>query len=269
MQDLSSPSQIFVCTLTGGTVTLTVEPTDTTRTVMTKLREKSGAPTDNLRLVYAGKQLHDSVTMHAYGVGGGCTLQLEGRLFGGMRLYHCTTKANAAAIRRNGFRCGSSGIAGGAIYFAASVEDAARKARENGVVLVCEVDLGTVHDVGHSGDSSLTLAKVRALKPACDSVRIPRNGNPGTEYCVYEASRVRVVGEHADPTHSSPTSSPRISHRQGRRQQFNADDSLDALISMLDDAGLGERGMHGGSGWDPTQTYNYVSPMAAMFHFGY
>ena len=249
MQDLSSPSQIFVRMLTGSTITLAVEPTDTTRSVLAKLRDKSGTPTDSLRLVYAGKQLRDSVTMRAHGVDGGSTLHLEGRLCGGMLLYHCTTKSNAAAIRRNGFRCGSSGIAGGAVYFAASVEEAARKSHYNGVVLVCEVDLGRVLDVGYSGDSSLSLAKVRGLK--CDSVRIPRNGDPGTEYCVYEPSRVRVVGERPDPTHSSPTSSPRIYSRpQGRRPQFNADDSLDAFLCMLEDAGINERGLLD-SGWDP------------------
>jgi hypothetical protein len=248
MQGLSSPSQIFVRMLTGSTITLAIESTDTTLTVLAKLRDKSGTPTDSLRLVFAGKQLHESVTMHAHGVFAGSTLHLEGRLCGGMLLYHCTTKSKAAAIRRNGFRCGSSGIAGGAVYFAASVEDAARKSHYNGVVLVCEVDLGRVHDVGYNGDSSLSLTKVRALN--CDSVRIPRNGDPGTEYCVYEPSRVRVVGERPDPTHSSPTSSPRIySRSQSRRPKFNADDSLDAFLCMLEDAGLSERGMLA-SGWD-------------------
>jgi large subunit ribosomal protein L40e len=197
MQDLASPSQIFVRTLTGSTVTLSVEPTDTTHIVLAKLRDKN-SPTDSLRLVYAGKQLQDSVTMQAYGVSAGSTLHLEGRLCGGMLLFHCTTKENAAAIKRNGFRCGSSGIAGGGIYFAASAEDAARKAHHNGVVLECQVDLGRVHDVGFNGDSSLCLVKVRAQQ--CDSLRIPRNGQPGTEYCVYEPSRVRVVGERRDPT---------------------------------------------------------------------
>jgi hypothetical protein len=234
---------------------------------MAKLRDKSSTPTDSLRFIHAGKQLQDSVTMHEYGVGAGSTLHLTGRLCGGMLLFHCTTKSNADAIRRNGFTCGSSGIAGGGIYFAASVEDAARKAHRNGVVLECQVDLGRVHDVGFNGDPSLCLSKVRAK--GCDSVRIPRNGQPGTEYCVYEPSRVRVVGVRRDPTQSSPTSSPRISSRpQGRRSQFDADDSLDAFIFLLQSAGLGERGFHGSSGWDPTQTYHHISPMAAMFDFG-
>ena len=207
MQDRSSPAQIFVRTLTGSTVTLAVEPTDTTEAIMAKLGEKSGVPTHSLRLVYAGKQLRDHLTLDSLCVYAGSTLHLEGRLFGGMLLYHCTDRSSADSICSSDFRCGSDGIAGGGIYFAVSAQDASRKARRNGVVLECEVNLGSVLDVGFNGDSSLNLARVR--ERGCDSVRIPRNGDPGTEYCVYEPSRVRVVRSLPDPGSCSTSSSSR------------------------------------------------------------
>lgn len=197
MQTTLSSIQIFVKTLSGNTTTLDVNPSDTTIAVKAYLRDKTGFPTQTLRLIFAGKQLRDSCTLQQHGIGWCSTLQLSGSLFGGIRLFHCTSESNAASIRRNGFHCGSSGIVGGGIYFAMSAQDAIRKANANGAVLTCEVDLGRVHDVGFDGDRSLNLSRIRKL--GCDSVRIPRNGEPGTEYCVYEPARVRLVGEHGSP----------------------------------------------------------------------
>ena len=207
MQDRSTAAQIFVRTLSGSTVTLAVEPTDTSEAIMAKLSEKSGMPTHNLRLVFAGKQLRDLLTLDAHCIYAGSTLHLEGRLCGGMLLYHCTDKTSADSICSSNFRCGSDGIAGGGIYFAVSAQDASKKACRNGVLLECEVNLGVVLDVGFNGDSSLNLARV--MGRGCNSVRIPRNGDPGTEYCVYEPSRVRVVRRLSDPGSGSTSGSSR------------------------------------------------------------
>ena len=103
-------------------------------------------------------------------------------------LYHCTSEQNQISIQRNGFRCGSSGLACGGIYFAETAEDARRKAHQTGVVLKCEVELGKVHKLGFHGDESLHGSRLKEM--GCDSVSIARNG---TEYCVYEPHRVRVV----------------------------------------------------------------------------
>jgi ubiquitin len=262
MQNLSAPSQIFVRTLSGSTVTLTVEPTDTTEAIMAKLHDNSGIPNNSLRLIFAGKQLRDSLSLSSYGIDAGSTLHLEGRLCGGMILYHCTTQSNADSIESCGFRCGSSGIAGGGIYFAASVQDASRKAHRNGVVLECEVDLGSVLDVGFDGDSSLSLARVRAK--GYNSVRIPRNGDPGTEFCVYEPSRVRVRRRLSDPGSSSASSTSRQSiSTQSRRSVLSSSDI--ALLSIMEEI-LG--GSDDNAGWDPTRTWHHRSPMFDMFDFG-
>ena len=117
-----------------------------------------------------------------------------------MRLFHCTSKANARKIMAEGFRCGYSGLVGGGIYFAESVHHASRKAHEHGVVLVCDVDLGRVMTVGFNGDPNLRISRLKAV--GYDSVRVPRNG---TEYCVYEPHRVRVVGRRNDPAAEART----------------------------------------------------------------
>ena len=85
MQNTEKGMQIFVKTMTGKTITIETEASDTIENVEAKIRDKERIPSDQPRFIFAGKLIETNTsTIRDIGVKRDDTLRMCGRLNGGV-----------------------------------------------------------------------------------------------------------------------------------------------------------------------------------------
>ena len=75
--------QIFVKCLTGKTITMEVEKTDTIKSIKAKIQDNEGFPLDQQRLIYRGNELKDMHKLERYNIQKEAIIHLVLRLRGG------------------------------------------------------------------------------------------------------------------------------------------------------------------------------------------
>lgn len=113
-------------------------------------------------------------------------------LAGCARLFHQTDSETAEIIlRTQEMKPGTSGLAGGGIYFATSKELTHHKATRKGVILEATVRLGKIKTLDADGDRGMTHSKLQRM--GFDSVCLARQVSSGHEYVVYDSKQVFYI----------------------------------------------------------------------------
>ena len=81
---ICSAMQLLVKTVSGRTLALEVQPTESVESVKKMLQERENVDVDHQRLVFAGKELNDSDAIGTYGISSETTVEMLFKMAGGV-----------------------------------------------------------------------------------------------------------------------------------------------------------------------------------------
>ena len=96
--NLRSDIQIFIKTVTGKTITLEVEPSDTVEKVKTKVQDIEGTPPDQQNLFFKGRKLEDSRCLSDYNIPKEATLLWVSRRPRSMKIFIKTVTGKTTTL---------------------------------------------------------------------------------------------------------------------------------------------------------------------------
>lgn len=120
---------------------------------------------------------------------------LAGKSANSFYVYHQTSIDICYKIVETGFRPGSRGWCGGAIYFADSMRgtfgEAVGPDSHQGCIIRALVDMGKIKGMPPTCDSQMTGAKLKEM--GYDSIRFNDGAGTGWQYVIYDPSRVKQM----------------------------------------------------------------------------